>query len=53
MPYGFLKPIQSPLVFFFTLILDFHLAFLLSKESFNALILVTYKFSKRVTLIEG
>lgn len=52
-PYNFLQPIQSLLVSFFTLILDFILAFFLYKEGFNALILVIYKFSKWVILIEG
>ena len=51
-PYGSLQPIQSPPVPFFTLTLDFILALPLSKEGFNALMSVTCKFSKRVTLIE-
>lgn len=29
------------------------LALLLTKQGFNAIMLVTYEFSKRVTLIEG
>lgn len=38
---------------FFMLTLDFVLALPLSKEGYNALILVTCKFFKRITLIEG
>ena len=52
-PYGLLQPIQSPPMPFFTLILDFVLALPVSKEGYNALMSVTYKFSKRVTLIKG
>ena len=51
--YGSLQPIKSPPVPFFTLTLDFVLVFPLSKEKYNAIISVTYKLSKRVTLIEG
>ena len=51
--YGLLQPIQLPSVPFFTLTLDFVLALPVSKEGYNALISVTYKFSKRVTLIKG
>ena len=52
-PYGSLQPIESPPVPFFTLTLDFVLTLPLLKESHNAIMLVTCKFSKRVTLIEG
>ena len=52
-PYGSLQPIQLPPVLFFLLTLDFVLAFPVSKEGYNALISVTCKFTKRVTLIEG
>lgn len=52
-PYGSLQPIQSPPVLFFTYILEFILAFSLSKEGFNVLMLVISKFFKRVILIEG
>lgn len=52
-PYRFLQPIQSPLVSFFTLILEFILVFPLNEKGFNALMSVTCKFSKRVILIEG
>lgn len=38
---------------FFILTLDFVLALPLSKQGFNAIMLVTCKFSKRVTPIEG
>ena len=38
---------------FFTLTLNFVLAFPLTKQGFNAIMSVTCKFSKRVTLIEG
>lgn len=38
---------------FFTLTLDFVLALSLSKEKYNAIISVIYKFSKRVTFIKG
>ena len=52
-PSGLLQPIESPPVTFFTLTLDFVLALPLTKEKFNALMSVTCKFSKRVTLIPG
>ncbi len=52
-PYGSLQPIESPPVPFFTLTLDFVLALPLSKEGYNAIMSVTCKFSKRVTLMEG
>ena len=52
-PYGSLQPIESPPVPFFTLTLDFILALPLMKKKYNAIMSVTYKFSKRVTLIEG
>ena len=52
-PYGSLQPIESPPVPFFTLTLDFILALQVSVDKFNALMSVTYKFSKRITLIEG
>lgn len=52
-PFGSLQPIESPPVPFFTLTLDFILALPTSKEGYNALMSVTCKFSKRVTLIEG
>ena len=51
--YGSLQPIESPPVSFFTLMLDFVLAFPLTKQGYNAIISVTCKFSKRVTLIES
>lgn len=38
---------------FFTLTLDFVLAFSLTKQSFNAIMSMTCKFLKQVTLIEG
>lgn len=52
-PYGSLQPIESPPVPFFTPTLDFVLALPVSKEGYNALMSVTCKFSKRITLIEG
>ena len=52
-PYGSLQPIHSSPVPFFTLMLDFILALLLNADGYNALMSVTCKFSKRVTLIEG
>ena len=52
-PYESLQPMQSPPVPFFSLTLDFVLAFPLTKEKFNAIMSVICKFSKRVTLIEG
>ena len=52
-PYGLLQLIESLPVPFFTLTLDFVLALPLSKEKYNAIMSVTCKFSKRVTLIEG
>lgn len=52
-PYGSLQPIKSSPVPFFILTLDFVLALPLSKGDYNTLISVTYKFSKRITLIEG
>lgn len=53
LPYGFLQPIHLFPVFFFILTLNFILALPLIKKGYNALISVTCKFSKRVTLIEG
>ena len=52
-PYGSLQLIESPPVPFFTLTLDFILAFPVSADGFNALMSVTCKFSKRITLIKG
>ena len=52
-PYGSLQPIESPPVLFFTLTLDFVLALPLFKRDHNALISVTCKFTKRITLIKG
>ena len=52
-PYGLLQLIESSPMPFFTLTLDFVLALPLLKESYNAIMSVTYKFSKRVTLIKG
>ena len=52
LPYGLLQSIESPPVPFFTLTLDFVLVLLPSKEGYNAIISVTCKFSKRVTLVE-
>ena len=51
--YGSLQPTESTPVPFFTLTLDFVLALLLTRQGFNAIMSVTYKFSKRVTLIKG
>lgn len=51
--FGSFHPIQSSSVLFFTLTLDFVLTLLLLKEKYNTIILVTYKFSKWVTLIKG
>lgn len=50
--YGSLQPILLPPMPFFTLTLDFVLVLPLNKKSYNILMSVTYKFSKRVTLIE-
>lgn len=52
-PYGSLQPIESPPVAFFTLILDFVFGLPLTKHGLNAIMSVTYKFSKWVTLIKG
>lgn len=52
-PYGSLQYMKFPPVPFFVLTLDFVLALLLTKEKLNAIMLVTCKFSKRVTLIKG
>lgn len=52
-PYSLLQPIQSSPVPFFMLMLDFILALPVSKEDYNTLMLVTCKFSKRVTLIKS
>lgn len=51
--YGLLQPIESMPVFFFILALDYVLMLLLSEERFNAIILVTCKFLKRVTFIKS
>lgn len=53
LPYRSLQPIQSPPVLFFTLTLDFILALSLSPKGYNALMSVTCKFSKRITLVPG
>lgn len=50
--YGSSQPLESPPVSFFILTLDFILIFLVSADGFNALMSVTCKFSKRITLIE-
>lgn len=52
-PYGSLQPIESPSVLFHTLTIDFILALPVSREGFNAVMSVTYKYSKRVTLVPG
>ena len=52
-PYRSFQPIESPPVPFFTLTLDFVLALPPSKEGYNAIMSVTCKFSKQVTLVEG
>ena len=52
-PYGSLQPIESPPVPFFTLTLDFILALPVNADGFNALMSVTCKFSKCITLIKG
>ena len=52
-PYGSLQPIHSPPVHFFTLTFDFILALPLTIDDYNSLMSVTFKFSKKVTLIEG
>lgn len=51
--YRSLQPIDSPPVLFFILTFDFVLTLSLLKNMFNAIMSVTYKFSKRVTLVEG
>lgn len=54
LPYGSLQPIDSPPVPFHTITLDFILALPVStNEDFNAVMSVTCKYSKRVTLIPG
>lgn len=50
-PYDSLQPIQLPSIPFYTLTLDFILALSMTVEGFNAIMLVTCKYSKRVTLI--
>ena len=52
-PYGSLQPIHSSPIPFFTLILDFILDLPLITDGYNALMFLTYKFSKKITLIEG
>lgn len=52
-PYGFLQPIHSLLVLFFTFMLDFILALPLTTDGYNALMSVTCKFSRKVIWIEG
>lgn len=51
--YKLLQPIESSPILFFILILDFVLLFPLSKVEYNAIMSLTCKFSKRVTLIKG
>lgn len=50
--YGLLQTIELPQMPFFILIFNFILALLVSKEGYNALILVMCKFFKKVTLIK-
>lgn len=50
--YRSLQLIELPPIPFFILTLDFVLALPLSKEGFNAIMSVTCKFSKQVTLVE-
>lgn len=50
--YKSLQPIESLSVPFFTLMLDFVLALLLTKQGFNVIMSIICKFSKRVILIE-
>ncbi len=52
-PYDFLQLIQSSPILFYTLTLDFILALPVTAEGFNAIMLVTYKYSKGVALIAG
>ena len=52
-PYGNLQPIDSPAVPFHTISIDFILALPVSREGFDAVLTVTEKFSKRITLIPG
>lgn len=51
-PYGSVQLIESLSIPFFTLTLDFVLVFLLSEENCNAIISITYKFSKQIPFIE-
>lgn len=51
--YNSLQPIELSPVPFFILTLDFVLALPISKKGYNALMSVTCKFSKKVTLIKG
>lgn len=52
-PYGELVPIQSPPVPFHTVTINFILALPETKEGFNAILSVTDKSSKRITLLPG
>lgn len=52
-PWRSLQPIDSPPIPFHTITLDFILALPLTKELFNAVMSVTDKFSKRITMIAG
>ena len=51
--YSVLEPIQSPKVPFHTLTLDFILALPKTDNGLDYIISVTYKYSKRITLIAG
>lgn len=51
--YSLFQPIDSPPVVFYTLNIDFILALLVLGESFNEVMLVTYKYSKQLTLVSG
>ena len=51
--YGDIQPILTPLIPFYIITLNFILALPLSKEGFNTVISIIYKFSKRVTFIPG
>jgi transposase InsO family protein len=52
-PYGSLQPIPAPPVPFHTITIDFILALPETQQGFNAVMSVTDKFSKRITLILG
>ncbi len=52
-PYENIQLIFTPLILFYIITLNFILTLPLSKKGFNTVILIIYKFNKKVTFIPG